>query len=559
MNSHLSNVPNPLLPPLEVLRRYRKHNFTLADAFQSPLEKKSTDTFCWFEGQETSWPAFQKEYLQLSASLLELGIAIGDRVSIMARNHKAHLLLLLACSQLKAIMVPINPEFATAETLYVLEHAQPKFLFHDEHARASAQSAMEKLSQNRPIAVALQSENDPSESKEVQLRFQEMLESRSDPAAKRLEVLRRHIHLSPPEEQDTCLIIYTSGTTGFPKGVMHSQKNFLLAGETFVERMYLQAEDRLMIVLPFFHINALFYSASGTLASGASLAIVPRFSASQFWNQAVQSKATVVNVIEAACQILKKRPREEFNTNHTLRAAYGVRHSAFETFQGEFHIPHLVSGYGMTEIPGVTCSPFFGLQKPGTMGPEGKHPDPDQPWAKCKVVDENGVTLGVDTVGELWVKTPIIMQGYYRDPEQTAAHFEEGWFKTGDLVSQDEDGYYTFVSRKNDIIRRRGENISALEIDRVIAAMPQVNEVATIAVPSELGEDDIMAVIVLKSDQPLSAQEVRGWCLSQLAATKVPRYVVFEQQLPYTPTHKIAKSLLRKDKTLLDRAIDLDI
>ncbi len=557
MNSTPPVSQKSLVPPLEVLRQYRKHNFTLVDAFQSRLEVKTDKTFCWFEGKETTWLEFQDEFNRLSASLFELGVEAGDRVSIMARNHKAHLLLLLACSRLKAIMVPINPEFGLAETLYVLEHAQPKLLFRDEHASTSAHAALEKLKGASPITVALQGKHDPTGPLSCHLSLQELLGSSSQEGTDSLLKLQRHLSSSPPTEQDTCLIIYTSGTTGFPKGVMHSQKNFLLAGETFVERMYLQGDDRLLIVLPFFHINALFYSASGTLASGASLAIVPRFSASQFWNQAVQSQATVVNVIEAACQILKKRPREEFNTHHTLRAAYGVRHSAFDTFQGEFHIPHLVSGYGMTEIPGVTCSPFFGLQKPGTMGPEGKHPDPDQPWAKCKVVDENGVPLGLDAVGELWVKTPIIMQGYYKDPEQTAAHFDDCWFKTGDLVSKDQDGYYTFVSRKHDIIRRRGENISALEIDRVIAGLPEVNEVATIAVPSELGEDDIMAVIVLKSDQSLHAQAVGDWCQSQLASTKVPRYVVFAEQLPYTPTHKIAKSLLRKDKALLSRAIDL--
>jgi crotonobetaine/carnitine-CoA ligase len=557
MNPEPHHNENQLTPPLEVLSQFRKHNFTLSDAFQSRLEHKGTQSFCWFEGEETSWSRFQEEFNQLSASLLELGVKPGDRLSIMARNHKAHLLLLLAASQLKAIMVPINPDFGTNETLYVLEHAQPKLLFHDEHAKASACLAIDCMTTESPIRINIKASNTDSCANAKELQLNALINGASPAAKEQLNKLKRHLLSYPPKEQDTCLIIYTSGTTGFPKGVMHSQKNYLLAGETFVERMYLQSNDRLLIVLPFFHINALFYSVSGTLAAGASLAIVPRFSASQFWDQATQSKATVVNVIEAACQILKRRPREEFNASHGLRAAYGVRHSAFDTFQGEFHIPHLVSGYGMTEIPGVTCSPFFGLQKPGTMGPEGKHPDPSQTWAKCKVVDENGQDVGLNAVGELWVKTPIIMQGYYKDPEQTAAHFDEGWFKTGDLVSKDQDGYYTFVSRKNDIIRRRGENISALEIDRVIAEMPQVSEVATIAVPSELGEDDIMAVIVLKPNQPLSALEVRNWCSSHLAPSKAPRYVVFEVQLPYTPTHKIAKSLLRKDKALLDRAIDL--
>ena len=145
MNSTPPVSQKTLAPPLEVLRQYRKHNFTLVDAFQSRLEVKTDKTFCWFEGQETTWLEFQDEFNRLSASLFELGVEAGDRVSIMARNHKAHLLLLLACSQLKAIMVPINPEFGLAETLYVLEHAQPKLLFRDEHASTSAHAALEKL------------------------------------------------------------------------------------------------------------------------------------------------------------------------------------------------------------------------------------------------------------------------------------------------------------------------------------------------------------------------------------------------------------------------------
>ena len=173
------------------------------------------------------------------------------------------------------------------------------------------------------------------------------------------------------------------------------------------------------------------------------------------------------------------------------------------------------------------------------------------------MVDEQGVELGAHQVGELWVKTPIIMQGYFRDPEQTQKQFDNGWFKTGDLVSFDEDGYYTFVSRKNDIIRRRGENISGAELDRVISTHPKVLDVAVIAVPAELGEDDIMAVVVVKPDEVLTAQEVAQWCRERLASTKVPRYVVFVEKIPYTPTHKVAKSVLRNDKSLMGMATDL--
>jgi crotonobetaine/carnitine-CoA ligase len=173
------------------------------------------------------------------------------------------------------------------------------------------------------------------------------------------------------------------------------------------------------------------------------------------------------------------------------------------------------------------------------------------------VVDDQGQTVPANTVGELMVRTPTLMQGYFRDPEQTASAFREGWFLTGDLVRCDEDGYYTFVSRKKDIIRRRGENIAGAELDRVIGEHPAVAEVAAIAVPAELGEDDILVAVVAKADQVLSANDIALWCAQRLSAIKVPRYVVFLDQLPHTPTHKIAKAILRADTQLVSRAIDL--
>ena len=220
-------------------------------------------------------------------------------------------------------------------------------------------------------------------------------------------------------------------------------------------------------------------------------------------------------------------------------------------------MPYFVSGYGMTEIPGVTCSPYGGLQKPGTMGPAGSHPDPDIPWAQCRIVDDEGHDVPNGSVGELIVRTPIVTKGYFRDPVQTAAAFRDGWFLTGDLVTRDSDGYFTFVSRKKDIIRRRGENIAGAELDRVISEHPDVAEVAVIAVPAELGEDEILAVVVAKHGTAPSPQDIANWCARHLAQMKVPRYVLFMDSLPKTPTHKVLKGALRSDPSLKSRATDL--
>jgi crotonobetaine/carnitine-CoA ligase len=329
------------------------------------------------------------------------------------------------------------------------------------------------------------------------------------------------------------------------------------AGEAFVQRVHLQPDDRCMIVLPLFHMNALFYSVAGPLAAGGSMAIVPRFSASTFWQTAVELGATETNIIEAIGSILQARPRSEFRPEHRIRAVYGVRQKVAETFRKDFGIPHLLGGFGMTEIPGVTCNPIDGPNKPGSMGTIGRHPDPARPWAECRIVDDAGKDVPVGEIGELAVKTPIIMQGYFRDPEQTRAAFRDGWFLTGDLVRRDADGFFFHISRKKDIIRRRGENIAGAELDRVIGAHPGVLEVAAIPVAAELGEDEILAVVLPRPEARLTAEEIASWCRERLAPMKVPRYVLFVDALPHTPTHKVAKMALRQDPTLKQRAIDL--
>ena len=526
--------------PLEVLKLYAEHDYTLLGAFASRMQRDPARPFMVYEGRTWSWNAFHDAMLRTARVLAARGIKPGDRVAVMARNHPGHPLLLFALARLGAIMVPVNPEFGITETRYVLDHAGVAAVACSSETLAVAREASGGIAP-APWFMLL------------------------DGAAEGAPVLEDLIAAAPDTvlpanagADDTCLIVYTSGTTGFPKGAMHSQRSFVLCGEAFVQRIHVQPDERIMIVLPLFHINALFYSVAGTLAAGASMVIVPRFAASTFWQTAVDTGATEVNLIEAVGAIVMNRPRSEFRSGHCITKIYGARQAVVETFRKDFHIPHLIGGYGMTEIPGVTCSPFEGPLKPGSMGTLGRHPDLARPWAQCRVVDDEGRDVPVDEVGELIVKTPIIMQGYFRDPEQTKAAFRDGWFLTGDLVRRDADGYFFFVARKKDIIRRRGENIAGAELDRVVGSHPAVHEAAAIPVPAELGEDEILVAVVLKPGQALIAPEIAQWCRARLAPQKVPRYVVFVDELPHTPTHKVAKMVLRGDAALRQRAVDLE-
>ncbi|HYG45553.1 MAG TPA: AMP-binding protein, partial [Bordetella sp.] len=360
--------------------------------------------------------------------------------------------------------------------------------------------------------------------------------------------------------QATCVFIYTSGTTGLPKAVMHTQRSVVLSGEGFVGRMHLQPQDRLLCILPTFHINALFYSVCGSLAAGAAVILEEGFSASRFWATVKESGATEVNFVAAIPGILAKRPRTEFVAGHCL-AKICVAPLSQETetlFTETFGVRDLLDGYGMSEAPGVCITPLQGQRRRGSVGRLCRHPDPDLRFAELRVVDEAGNDLPAGQVGELMVRTPTLMQGYFRDPEQTRAAFRDGgWFITGDLGYRDADDFIWFVGRKKDIIRKRGENISGAELDRVVGNHPAVQEAAAIAVPAELGEDEVLVAVVLRPGQRVAAREIADWCAARLARIKVPRYVVFVDDLPHTATHRVEKHKLKKDPALLARAIDL--
>jgi crotonobetaine/carnitine-CoA ligase len=526
--------------PLEVLRRYPAHDHTLDGALRSRCAVRGDQPMLLEGGHPLSWTAFAAQADALADALHGRGIGTGDRVAIAARNGSGHVLLLFALARLGAVLVPINPEIGVRELRYALTHADVSAVLTDAALLDTLRQALEPDARSPWLAL-------------VQAAPGHDLPDLASMAAGAVGAPLP----PPPAADDPCVMIFTSGTTGFPKGVMHSQRNLLLVGEANLGRMRLQPDDRLLVVLPFFHVNALFYSLGGMLASGCTLVLVEKFSASRFWQTVVETGTTAVNIIEAMGTILKSRDRAEYRPDHRLRVVYGVRQNAQAAFRDDFGVPHLLTGFGMTEIPGVTCNPYGEPAKPGSMGLLAQHPDPQQAWAECRIVDDEGHDLGPDQVGELWVRTPVAMLGYFRDPEHTAAAFEDGWLKTGDMVRRDADGWFFYASRKKDIIRRRGENIAGAELDMVIGGHPAIYETAAIAVPSALGEDDILAAVVLKPGERPDAASIADWCRERLAPHKVPRYVAFVETLPHTPTHKVAKARMRQDATLLAGAVDL--
>ena len=531
-----------MLSPIDVISLYPAHRYTLGSLLASRASAIPDREFMAYGDASFTYAQCVAQVERTAAMLAARGVRAGDRIGVMSLNHPSTVFLFLALARLRATMAPVNPDYGVDEARYVLTHAQVSGVLCAPSALATVKAACQGMTPAPWLML--------NEKAAVDLAvFDDEISSQAG-----------NIPSDSGAPESTCVFIYTSGTTGFPKGVMHGQRSIVLAGEGFVERMYLQPSDRLLCILPMFHVNAICYSLSGSLAAGATLVLEPRFSASRFWRVVRDSRATEVNTIAAVMNILIRRPRKEYVPGHQLRKLYGGPFSeeTYRVFHQEFHVPTLIEGYGMSEVPGVLNNPFPGPHRIGSMGKPSLHPDPAMAFAEMKVVDDAGKEVADGEVGELVVRTPIVMQGYYREPELTAAAFRDGWFVTGDLGRKDADGYFWFIARKKDIIRKRGENISGAELDRVISSHPEVMEAAAIPVPSELGEDDILVVVVRKPGAELAANDIADWCRERLAAIKVPRYIVFADSLPHTPTHRVAKFKLREDLGLRARATDLE-
>lgn len=515
------------------------HDGTIYGMFSAHAATNGARPFVLFADREVSWADALRTVDALAAALSAKGLGAGSRAGVLAPNSEWYVFLIIALARLGAVCVPINPELGDDEVAYIVGHARLEGLFAapDQKARAGR------------IAVAAGAWCDTLPQGGVAAWLER--------AASGATGGRRPGAIGGPE--DVWLILYTSGTTGFPKGVMHRQRTFTLLGECFGQRLGLGPDDRLFCVLSLFHANALFNSLAPTVAVGCTLALEERFSASVFWRRAAQVRATEANIIAAIGNILIRRPVGEFDASHCIARMYAVPVDEVmaRIFRERFHVPQMVEGYGLSEAPGV-ISNTVGDVRIGSLGRPSRHAGlADRPYAEVRVVDDAGSDVPRGAVGEIIVRSAVTMVGYFDDQEKTDAAFLGEWFRTGDLGRCGEDGRYYFVSRKKDIIRRRGENISAAEVERTIRSHPAVIDVAVVGVASDLGEEELWAVVRPVAEGEIGATDIADWCRVRLAPFKVPRYVSFLDVLPYTPSHRVAKGKLRQDPVLLARATDI--
>ncbi len=340
-------------------------------------------------------------------------------------------------------------------------------------------------------------------------------------------------------------IIYTSGTTGLPKGVMLPQYSYINTGTFYIEDI-VQAtkEDIIYTSLPLFHCNAEQFTVMGTLLRGCKMVLAEKFSASGFWDEIRKYNATIFHYIGAIATILYKQPPKENDADNPARIAMGgaCPKEIWRDFEKRFGL-QVIEGYGLTETGTCSCHIRPDDARVGSVGKPARH-------AEMKIVDEKDNEVSDGTPGEIVVKEIIphtMLKGYYKETQKTEEAMRGGWFHSGDRGMKDTEGYFYFMDRLKDCIRRRGENISSFEIEKIVNAHPKVLESAAVGVPSELGEDDVKIYIVPRDGQKIAPEEILAWCEEKMAYFMVPRYVVFRKSFPKTETQRVQKFELRKE------------
>ena len=496
------------------------------------------------------------EVAELERRYRTAGVGIGQRVGLMLENRPAFFFHWLALNALGASVVPINTEWRSAELAYLVGHSGMAVAVvpaeRVEDLRLAAVDAESRLAVTMPDLEMLRGVG-------ADARANEAVAGATGGPAARADWATHSASAAAPEANTECALLYTSGTTGRPKGCVLANEYFLWAGYWYANIgglcRIVPGKERLITPLPMTHMNAMAFSTMVMLLTGGCIVALDRFHPGSWWNSVRESRATIVHYLGVMPAMLLGAAPDESDRMHSVHFGFGagVSPRLQAAFEERFGFP-ILEAWAMTETGAGAV--VIANREPRKVGTAcfGKA-EARMAW---RVVDEEGRDVAAGLPGELWVRcagdSPRFgfFREYLKDAEATAAAWQDGYFHTGDLVSVDADGDFHFIDRKKNVIRRSGENISAVEVEGVLLQHPGVAGVGVTAVPDEVRGDEVMACIVPRTgalrhdEREAFARDVLEFCLGRLAYFKAPGYVAFCERLPLTPTEKIQRAQLKE-------------
>ena len=495
---------------------------SVPDLLRHRAENQADRVAVTFGGESITYSELDARAASVQAWLAQRGVRKGDTVALFLLNSLDFLYAWLGVARAGAVGVPVNTASLGEALRYTLSHSDAVGIIADESLLALVDDV--GPIDNLRWRVSVGGDHTAS------LPFGELLATR--PAA----------DAAPLAGDDPMNIIYTSGTTGMPKGVVLGHTSYTNTGAYFAHHLRLTSDDVLHTCLPLFHCNAQQTTFMSGLHLGARVALNGRFSLSNFWRWIDESDATITNLLGAMLALMSKTPEGASDAENSLRyiIAAPVPEAIYRQLELRFGL-RIVEGYGLTETGTMACINPPAATEPGTIGLPLEH-------SELRVVDADDRDVPDGTPGQIITRTSIVgayMSGYYKEPEKTAEAMEGGWFHTGDQGLRRPDGYFVFLDRMKDTIRRRGENISSFLIEKVIGDHPQVQEVVAVGVPSELSEEDVKILCVLQPGATITEAELSDWCGPLLGDFMRPRYIEFRTEFPRTETGRVQKFELR--------------
>ena len=494
--------------------------------------EKGDEPYVLFDAaQQWTYRELRDKVVSVAVGLQRQGVRQGEYVLCWQPNTPDMLLTYYALNYLGAIYVPINTAYRGGLLEHVIANSGAKLAV--VHSDLVARFKDVKLAALEKLVVTGPGEFASAPLPAVHFSTLHGTEAELQPLSR------------PIEPWDTQSIIYTSGTTGPSKGVLSSYLH-MYTNPGPEAWYFIDGSDRFLVNMPMFHIGGMGLPFA-MLVRGGSIVLPERFSTDTFWPLARSTQTTAVFLLGVMATFLLKAPAGPDDRDHKVRKCFIVPlNDGAQEFHERFGVD-VYTIFNMTEI----SSPIVSEPNPKVRGTCGKV----RPGVDVRLVDENDCEVPVGTVGEMIVRTdrPWAMNsGYNKNPEATARAWRNGWFHTGDAFRMDAEGNFFFVDRIKDAIRRRGENISSFEVEAEIVRFPAIREAAALAVPSELGEDEVMAVVAPAPGQTIDPAELIEFLRDRLAYFMIPRYVRILPELPKTPSSKVLKTQLRTDGITAD-------